>query len=62
MLSTNQTQVLSHYCADISKIIIASSVIGFFIPAGPAQVTVPIFVGGLIAASCFLLFSVTLAR
>jgi len=61
-LSPNQTGALARYFADISKIIVASSVVGFFVPVGSDNITIPVFVGGFIAALCFLLFGVLLSR
>lgn len=43
----NEKQVknLAKYFTDLSKILLASSVIGFFIPANPIKVSLPSFIG-----------------
>lgn len=61
-LNKEQVDVLSKYFADISKIIVASTVIGFFIPTGIGLVTFPVFAMGLISAIACLVFSLQLNK
>lgn len=61
-LSKEQFDILSKYLSDISKILIASTVIGFFVPSGQGLVTFPVFTIGLISAFACLVFSLQLTR
>lgn len=60
-LTEHRIEILSRYFADISKIIFASAVIGFFIPTG-GHIPFPVFIGGFIAAIGFLIFSLALSQ
>lgn len=61
-LNQNQIEILSKYFSDLSKILVASTVIGFFVPVGAEPVTLPVFGTGLITAVACLVFSIRLAR
>jgi len=55
-LSRVQLEALSKYFSDLSKILVASAVIGFFIPSREGIITLPIFtVGSLVAVLCLIL-------
>jgi hypothetical protein len=49
-LNRTQLELVSKYLSDVSKILVASTVIGFFVPASNAPVTLPIFLLGSFAA------------
>ena len=57
-----QVDILSKYFADISKIIVASAVIGFFIPTETGFVTFSVFAMGLVSAIACLVFSLQLNK
>lgn len=57
-----QVENLSKYFTDLSKILLASSVIGFFIPANPIKVSLPAFIGGLVWTIWFLWASLKLIQ
>ena len=57
----DQLDILSKYFADLSKILVASAVIGFFVPSG-AIITLPVFIGGTVAAIGCLVFSIQLIK
>lgn len=57
-----QTDLLAKYFADLSKILVASTVIVFFVPTGVGPITITVFLGGFISAIGFLIFSVVLSR
>lgn len=61
-LNQHQIEILSKYFADLSKILVASTVIGFFVPTGAGLVALPVFATGLITAVACLVFSVRLLR
>ena len=61
-LNKEQIDILSRYFADISKILVASTVIGFFVPAEQILVTLPVFVMGSISAFVCLAFSIQLTK
>jgi len=52
----DQIITLSRYLSDLSKILFASTVIAFFVPAAGGLVSMPIFVSGL-AATILSLFA-----
>ena len=54
--------MVAKYFADISKILVASIVIGFFVPSGPMAVSLNVFLWGLISAVGCFIFSVNLAK
>jgi len=58
----NQIDALSKYFADLSKILIASTVIGFFIPTGAGPITIPVFITGTFVALLTLFASIRLAK
>lgn len=60
-LSKEQVDLLARYFSDISKILVASTVIGFFVP-GQGLVTFPVFTMGLISAVACLAFSLQLTK
>lgn len=60
-LSENQIEVLSKYFSDVSKIILASTVITFFVP-GDVLVSLPVFLLGFMASIGFLILSVYIIK
>ena len=58
----NQLEALSKYFADLSKILVASAVIGFFIPSREAIITLPVFSFGALVAVLCLVLSVNLLK
>jgi len=61
-LNEGQSDILADYFADASKILFASTVVAFFIPATATPMTLRDFFGGLVATVGFLVFSLTLKR
>ena len=61
-LAKEQLDILAKYFSDISKILVASTVIGFFIPAQQTLVTLPVFAMGSISAFVCLALSVQLTK
>lgn len=60
--NVGQLDALSKYFADVSKILVGSAVIGFFIPTGAGQIGLPIFIGGAVAAFICLYASIKLVQ
>ena len=56
-----QVDIFSKYLSDVSKILIASVVVGFFVPSGVGPISVPVFSVGSATAVIFLVLSVRLA-
>jgi len=61
-LSKEQIDVLSKYFSDISKILVASTVVGFFVPSQEMLITFPVFAIGSISAFACLAFSIKLTK
>ena len=61
-LDRQQLEILARYFSDISKVFVASLVIGYFIPNEAGSIPLPTFFGGMAAALFFLYASVQLAR
>ena len=61
-LNSGQIDTLSKYFADVSKILVGSAVIGFFVPSGVGPITLPVFIGGAVAALAFLSIGIRLAK
>lgn len=63
-MKLNQEQVvtLSKYLADISKILVASAVIGFFIPPESGPIALATFIIGSFTALVFLTLSITILK
>lgn len=61
-LHKEQLNILSGYFSDVSKIVVGSAVVGFFIPSGTGIISIPIFLGGIIAAAVFLFLSLQLTQ
>jgi len=61
-LSDDQIKTLSSYLADVSKILIGSVVVGFFIPTSTGVITIPVFLIGSMVAMVTLWISVILIR
>lgn len=57
----NQLDLLAKYFSDLSKILVASTVVGFFIPSG-GEVSMLVFIVGLALAIGSLVFGVKLAK
>lgn len=51
---------LSRYLSDLSKILVASTVIGFFVPT--TGITLPVFIFGFVSAMLSLLASIELIK
>lgn len=60
--SKDQTDLISKYLSDLSKILVASVVIGFFIPTSAGPITLPVFLSGTMTALVCLILSVRLAK
>lgn len=58
----SRIDIFSKYFADISKILVASIVVGFFVPSSGGVVSIPVFAGGILAAIGFLIFSVAITE
>jgi len=61
-LNFHQLDLLSRYFADLSKILIASTVIAYFVPTGIGPITISMFLIGAITAGGFIVLSVQLAK
>jgi len=61
-MSREQINLLSAYLADLSKILMGSVVVGFFIPASAVAITIPVFLIGATVAIITLLVSILLVR
>lgn len=57
-----QIDILSKYFSDLSKILIASTVIGFFVPVGVGPITMPVFLIGSATALFCLILSIKLVK
>jgi hypothetical protein len=60
--SQNQLENISRYCSDISKIVVGSVVISFFVQTGNMHVTPLAFVIGVIVSLLLFGFSVILNK
>lgn len=61
-LSRDQIVTLSRYLSDISKILFASIVVGFFVPTSVGFVPLSVFLYGLAAALLSLMASLRLVK
>ena len=61
-LTKNQIDILSGYFSDISKILVGSAVIGFFVPSGVGPISIPVFIGGSATAVLCLFISIGLIK
>ncbi len=61
-LSKEQVGILSSYLSDISKILFASTVLGFFVPSASGPVPLITFMGGFILAVLCLFISIGITR
>ncbi len=61
-LTDNQLDLLSKYFSDISKILVASTVIGFFVPVADVTVSTATFITGAFMALVFLSLSLRLVK
>jgi len=61
-LNARQIEILSGYFIDISKILFASTVVGFFVPTGVGPISLFVFFGGFAAAIVFLIFGLHLHK
>ena len=60
-LTRVQVDILSRYFVDLSKILFASTVVGFFIP-GASAVSLQVFLAGSLFAVIFITFGLSLAK
>ncbi|OGF73271.1 hypothetical protein A2W54_04635 [Candidatus Giovannonibacteria bacterium RIFCSPHIGHO2_02_43_13] len=60
--NSNQIDILAKYFADLSKVIVISTVIGFFLPIGAALVTAQTFIIGAVSAFVCLFISIKLLK
>lgn len=60
--STGQIDTLSRYFADVSKILVGSAVVGFFVPSGAEPVTTLVFATGTAIAIACLIISIKLSQ
>jgi hypothetical protein len=61
-LTKSQESWLSPYCADLSNILLGSTVVGYFVPNTTDLITPSAFLAGAIVGLVCLLISVDLAR
>lgn len=61
-LKREQLKLLSSYFADVSKILVGSVMVGFFIPMYATQISADAFLLGSSIASAFLILSIGLAK
>ncbi|MBI3261320.1 hypothetical protein HYZ64_03065 [Candidatus Berkelbacteria bacterium] len=61
-LSEGQFKILSQYFADISKILVASVVVGFFLPSAAGQISIPVFIVGSVMAFVTLVASINIFK
>ncbi|MBI3261267.1 hypothetical protein HYZ64_02755 [Candidatus Berkelbacteria bacterium] len=61
-LAREQIDVLSNYFADISKVIAASTVIGFFLPTSSGQITFQAAAIGVGIAITFIIVGVAIKQ
>lgn len=61
-LNNRQLGELATYFTDVSKILVGSSVVGFFIPSGVGPISLPVFLGGSVAAVILLCAGLILAK
>lgn len=61
-LTQEQFNTLSDYFASISKILVGSAMIGFFLPTQAGPVTIPVFIIGSLMAVGFLILSIRLIK
>ncbi len=61
-LNRDQVVTLAKYFADLSKILVATTVIGFFVPSGVGPIDIPTFTFGSLTAAACLILSVRLLQ
>ncbi|TSC56560.1 MAG: hypothetical protein Greene071421_135 [Parcubacteria group bacterium Greene0714_21] len=62
ILNNQQVDALSKYFSDISKILVASTVIGFFVPTAIGSVPFSVFMVGATVAMGTLVISIYLQK
>jgi hypothetical protein len=62
MLNREQRSLLSNYSSDISKILVGTAIVGYFIPSVEIVVTTQMFIGGSLSALLFLSGSLILRK
>jgi len=58
----SQLESISKYLLDISKIVFASSVVGFFFPSTSNTITTPTFIFGTLATVGTLVFGLAILK
>lgn len=53
-------KALANFSIDLAKILVASAVVGFFVPGFPGQVNLESFIFGSILATIFLVIGIKL--
>ncbi|GEM_PF-1810093 len=61
-LDQHQLNLISKYLADISKILFASAVLGFFIHSESINISWYVFIGGSVAMVATITFSIMIAK
>ena len=61
-LTRNQLELLAKYFSDISKILVASTVIGFFVPMAGVTVNTITFIVGFSSAIIFISLGVRIIK
>lgn len=61
-LTKAQLDTISKYLLDVSKLVFAATVLGFFIQMGTQPVTARAFIGGMVITAVTAWFGVKLAR
>ncbi|OGE77954.1 MAG: hypothetical protein A2751_02835 [Candidatus Doudnabacteria bacterium RIFCSPHIGHO2_01_FULL_46_14] len=58
----NQTDLLADYFSDLSKILFASAIVGFFVPSSIGQIGLTTFAVGTLATVVALVISLMMAK
>lgn len=61
-LTNNQLDAVAKYLADISKLVFAASVLGFFIPIGTQPIGIITFIVGIVVTATTFTSSVYLTK
>lgn len=61
-LTKNQLDAVAKYLGDISKLVFAAAVLGFFAPIGSQPITLGIFAGGIVATLLSFWYSIKLTE
>ncbi len=59
-IAKSKLKALANFSIDLAKILVASAVVGFFVPGFPGQVNLITFIFGTIGATAFLIIGIQL--